>query len=301
MEWLNYHHLLYFWLVAREGTIARASQVLRLAQPTISGQIRALEQALGEKLFERKGRRLALTDVGRVVYEYADEIFSLGRELQQALKGHAGTRPARLRVGVSDVVPKLVAYRLLAPALVGDGAVQLTCTEDKTERLLAELSTHEIDLVLSDAPVGAGATVRAFNHLLGECGVSFFATPKLAERHPGRFPQRLEGAPLLLPLSSTQLRRGLDRFLEAAGVTPRIVAEFEDSALMKVFGEQGEGVFPGPTVIEKEIREHYGVVVVGRTEEIRERYYAITVERRIKHAAVQAISDAARAKLFGSA
>jgi LysR family transcriptional activator of nhaA len=192
MEWLNYHHLLYFWLVAREGTIARASQVLRLAQPTISGQIRALEGAFGEKLFERKGRRLALTDVGRVVYQYADEIFSLGRELQQSLKGHAGTRPARLRVGVSDVVPKLIAYRLLAPALLGNAPVQLTCTEDKTERLLADLSTHEIDLVLADAPIGIGASVRAFNHLLGECGVSFFATRKLADRLVGRFPGRLD-------------------------------------------------------------------------------------------------------------
>ncbi len=300
MEWLNYHHLLYFWMVAREGTIARAAEVLRLAQPTVSSQIKALEGSLGEKLFVREGRRLQLTELGQVAFRYAEEIFSLGREMQQSLRGRAVARPVLLRVGISDVVPKLIAYRLLAPALAHGTAVQLSCGEDKTERLLAELASHQLDLVISDAPISPTGTVRAYNHALGECGVSFFAKRKLAEKLTGPFPSRLDGVPMLAPLPSSQLRRDLERFFEAAGVRPNIVAEFEDSALMKVFGEQGEGVFPGPTAIAKEIRQHYGVVAVGQTNLIRERYYAITVERRIKHPAVQAISEAARERLFGA-
>ncbi len=299
MEWLNYHHLHYFWLVAREGTIARASQLLRLAEPTVSGQVKALEESLGEQLFQRRGGRLVLTDVGRMVFRYADEIFTTGKELQEAIKGKPGGRPLRLRVGISDVVPKLVAYRLLEPALGPKDPVQLSCVEDKTDRLLAELSTHELDLVIADAPIGPGTHVRAFNHLLGECGVTFFATRKLSSQLSGPFPKRLDGAPILMPVASAQLRRDLERFFDTAHIRPRMVAEFEDSALMKVFGEQGRGVFPGPSVIEREIRDHYDVVVVGRTEDIRERYYAITVERRIKHPAVQAISEAARERLFG--
>jgi LysR family transcriptional activator of nhaA len=298
MEWLNYHHLLYFYLVAREGTIAKAGQVLRLAQPTISGQIRALEEALGEKLFVRSGRTLQLTETGQIVYRYADEIFSLGKELQDTLKGRPSGRPMRLHVGISDVVPKLIAYRLLEPALRSGHDVQVVCTEDKTEQLLADLATHGLDLVLADSPITPGSRVRAFNHLLGECGLSFFARKDVAARLGGSFPKSLDGQAVLLPTENTVMRRGLDRWLESQGVRPRIVAEFADSALMKVFGERGEGVFPGPSVIEKEIRDHYNVQVVGRVPELRERYYAITVERRIKNPAVQAISDAAREQVF---
>lgn len=298
MEWLNYHHLLYFWVVAREGTIRKASQILRLAPPTISGQLRALETAWGEQLFERRGRRLVLTDVGQLAFGYADAIFTMGRELQEVLRGHGGTRPARLRVGVSDVVPKLIAYRLLAPGVRPRGSVHLQVREDTTASLLASLATHEIDLVLADEPVAPGASVRAFNHVLGECGVTFFAHERVASRLRGGFPRCLDRAPLLLPLPSAPLRRALDRYFDAAGVRPQIVAEFEDSALMKVFGGEGEGVFPGPTAIEREIRAHYDVTAVGRTDEVRERYYAITVERRIKHPSVQAITEAARERLF---
>jgi LysR family transcriptional regulator, transcriptional activator of nhaA len=298
LEWLNYHHLLYFYLVAREGTIAKAGKILRLSQPTISGQIRSLEDALGEKLFVRVGRTLQLTDVGRIVYRYADEIFSIGRELQDTLKGRPTGRPLRLHVGISDVVPKLIAYRLLEPAL-RMGSVQMVCTEDKTDRLLAELSIQSLDLVIADAPVGANVSVRAYNHLLGETGVTFFGRESLRESLQGEFPKCLEGAPMLLPTENTVLRRTLDRWFEQIGVRPKVVAEFEDSALMKVFGERGEGVFPAPTVIEREIRAHYSVVVVGRAEELRERFYAITVERRIKHPAVMRISEGARSKLFG--
>jgi len=298
LEWLNYHHLHYFWVVAREGTITRAGALLRLAQPTISGQLHALEASLGEKLFERRGRTLQLTEVGHVVYRYAEEIFGLGRELQDTLKGRPTGRPMRVAIGIADSVPKLIAYRLLEPALRLTPPVQLACTEDKTERLLAELSVRGLDLVLTDTPIGAGGGVRAFNHALGDSGVSFFGTAGLRRRHPGRFPACLDGAPLLVPTTSAQLRRDLDRWLEASGVRPRIVAEFEDGALMKMFGQRGEGFFPGPTVIEKEIKQGYGVSVVGRTAEFKERFFAITVERRIKHPAVAAITETARARLF---
>lgn len=297
MEWLNYHHLLYFYVVAREGTIAKAGEVLRLAQPTISGQIRSLEEAFGEKLFDRRGRTLVLTDVGRVVYEYAEEIFSLGRELQDTLRGRPSGKPMRFQVGISDVVPKLIAYRLLEPALRSE-AVRLICSEDKTDVLVTELTRHALDLVITDSPLPPSSHVKAYNHLLGECGVSFFARPELAKRMKGTFPHSLEGMPLLLPTENNVLRRSLDRWLEQHRVAPNLIAEFEDSALMKVFGERGEGIFPAPRAIEAEIAKWYGVVVVGRTTEVRERFYAISVERRIKHPAVIAISEAAKERLF---
>jgi LysR family transcriptional activator of nhaA len=297
VEWLNYHHLLYFYLVAREGTIARAGKVLRLSQPTISGQIKSLEDAFGERLFTRNGRTLQLTDMGRVVYRYADEIFSLGRELQDTLKGRPTGRPLQLHVGVSDAVPKLIAYRLLEPAM-RSGIVEVVCTEDKTDRLLAELSMKGLDLVLADATVAASAKVRAYNHLLGECGVTFFAREDLAAHFAADFPGSLGGAPMLLPTTNTVLRASLERWFDATGLRPRVVAQFEDSALMKVFGEKGEGVFPGPTAIETEIRHHYRVAVVGRTDDVRERFYAISVERRVKHPAVLQIIENAKSRLF---
>lgn len=298
MEWLNYHHLLYFYVVAREGTIAKAGQVLRLAQPTISGQIRALEESFGEKLFVRTGRNLELTETGRIAYRYAEEIFTLGKELQDTLKGRPSGRPMRLLVGISDVVPKLIAHRLLEPALRSEPRVSVVVTEGKTDRLLADLSASALDLVIADSPITPGSRVRAFNHLLGESGLTFFARKDVAARLTGPFPKNLDGQPLLLPTDSTVMRRGLDRWLESHGVRPQVVAELADSALMSLFGERGEGVFPGPTAMEKELREHYGVEVVGRAPELRERFYAITVERRIKNPAVQAISDAARDQVF---
>jgi LysR family transcriptional activator of nhaA len=300
MEWLNYHHLLYFYTVAREGSVTRAAQVLRLAQPTLSGQIRRLEEVLDEKLFVRQGRHLVLTDVGRTVYRYADEIFALGRELMDTLRGRPTSRPARLLVGIADVVPKLVAHRLLETALRLEDPVQLVLREGKTDDLLAALATQAFDLVISDSPLGSHLKVRAFNHLLGSCGVGFFAAPALAARHrSSRFPQCLDGAPMLLPTDNTVLRRSLEQWFERIGVRPRVVAEIEDSALLKVFGQHGEGLFPAPEIMAGEIRRRHGVRTVGRTEEVREQFYAISIERRIKHPAVAAITERAREEIFG--
>jgi LysR family transcriptional activator of nhaA len=298
MEWLNYHHLLYFFVVAREGTIAKACEILRLTQPTISAQLKSLEDALGEKLFERSGRTLALTETGQIVFAYAQEIFGLGRELQDTLKGRPTGKPIKLRVGISDVVPKLIAYRLVEPALRVHGHIQLVCSEDHAERLVEQLASHALDLVLTDSPVVLKVRNKVFHHPLGACSVSFFAAKTLALRLRGEFPACLHGQPMLLPMDNALIRRQLDRWLESRSLRPRIVGEFADSALMKVFGERGEGIFPGPSVIEKEIRDHYGVEVLGRVDELRERYYALSAERRIKHPAVQAISDAAKASVF---
>lgn len=298
MEWLNYHHLFYFWMAAREGSIAEASKQLLLAQPTITGQIRALKNALGEKLFTRSGRGLVLTEVGRLVYRYANEIFPLGRELTNVLKGRPAGRPLRLAVGVSDVLPKLVAYRLLEPALTLPEPVQIVCYEDRSDRLLAELSTFAFDLLLTDAPVGSSVRVRAFSHLLGTCGVSFFGTSSLAVKYRKKFPASLDGAPFLLPVENTTMRRSLEQWFEAQRIRPRVVGEFQDSALLKVFAQAGAGLFAAATVVEKEIRRQYGVVVLGRTDSIVERFYAISVERKLKHAAVVAIVEAARDQLF---
>ncbi len=298
MEWLNYHHLLYFWVVAREGSVTRAAAELRLGQPTISAQLRALEDSLGEKLFRRVGRNLVLTDVGRDVLRYADEIFSLGRELLDSVKGRPTGRPMRFLVGVCDVVPKIVAYRLLQPALELPEPVRMICREDKSERLLAELALHSFDLVLSDAPIGPTVKIRAFSHLLGECGVTFFGAAKLARAYRRSFPRSLQGAPVLLPTDNTALRRSLDHWFDELGIHPVVRGEFEDSALLKVFGQAGVGIFAVPSVTESEVRERYGVEMIGRVESVRERFYAISGERRLKHPAVIAITEAARSKLF---
>lgn len=304
MDWLNYHHLLYFWVVAREGSVTRASEQLYLSQPTISAQIHALENALGEKLFAKSGRNLALTEIGRVVFRYAEEIFSLGRELTDTLKGRSstrsGSRPVRFFVGIADALPKLIAYRVLEPALRLTEQVYFICKEGKPERLLAELAVHELDLVLTDAPMNPNIKVKAYNHLLGECGVTIFATTKTATSYKRKFPQSLNGAPFLLPTENTSLRRSLDQWFEAQGLKPVAVGEFEDSALLKVFGQTGVGLFAAPSAIEEEIQKQYGVQVIGHIDSIREHFYAISVERKLKHPAVVAISEAARQELFGS-
>jgi LysR family transcriptional activator of nhaA len=263
MEWLNYHHLLYFWTVAKEGSIAKACQKLRLAQPTISGQLRLLEETLGEKLFTRAGRGLAVTEVGQVVYRYADEIFGLGRELQDVLKGRPRGRPLRLLVGISDLVPKLIAYRVLQPVLSMSEPVQLICHEDTPERLLADLAEHQLDVVLSDAPLTSMVRVKAFNHLLGSCGVTLFAAPAVAAPYRTNFPACLDGAPFLLPSEGSTLRRALEQWFDARDIRPKVVGEFKDSALLKTFGQAGAGIFPGPGAIEKEVCERFKVSVVG--------------------------------------
>jgi len=299
MEWLNYHHLLYFWLVVREGGLAGAGQKLRLAQSTISGQIKTLEDSLGERLFTRSGRRLVLTEVGDVVYRYADEIFSLGRELQDTLQGRPVGRPLKLEVGVADVVPKLVAQRLLAPALSLPEPVRLVCREDKPERLIAALVSHDLDVVLSDAPADPSMPVRAFSHLLGECETWFFANKKVALAHRKRYPLSLDNAPMLLPTENILLRRSLEQWFAEKEIRPNVVGEFEDSALLRMFGQMGTGIFPAASVIEEEIKRQHNIQLVGRAEEVKQRFYAISVERRIKHPAVFAISEEARNKMFG--
>jgi LysR family transcriptional activator of nhaA len=298
MEWLNYHHLLYFWMVAREGGVGRAAGKLRLAHPTVSGQVRALEEALGEKLLARSGRQVVLTEMGRTVFRYADEIFSLGRELQDAVKGRPTGRPLRLEVGVAEAVPKLVVRKLLEPAHHLACPVHMVCREDKPDRLVAELSTHSLDVIISDQPLPPGARVRAFSHLLGDCGVSFLASPRLASAHRRGFPRSLDGAPMLLPVDGAALRRALDGWFDGHGIRPRVVAEFEDSALLKTFGQDGMGIFAVPVVIELAVRRQYGVGLVGRADGVRERFYAISAERRLRHPAVVAISQAAREELF---
>lgn len=298
MEWLNYHHLLYFWAVAKEGGIAPAAELLGLAQPTISGQVRSLEESLDLKLLERVGRKLQLTDDGHIVFGYAEEIFSMGQDLMDTVKGRPRLgRPLKLRVGISDALPKLVSHRLLAPALRLDHQVQITCYGDKTERLLAELAIKRLDLVLADAPVGGSVKVRAFNHLLGECGMTFFASPKLATSARD-FPLSLDNAPILLPTEAGPMRRSLERWFDSLGIRPRVVAEFDDSGLMKSFGQEGEGIFAAPSVVENEVKSQYGVKILGRTTQVMERFYAITVERRIKNSAVSAITEAAKLNLF---
>ncbi|MBX3028182.1 transcriptional activator NhaR [bacterium] len=299
MEWLNYHHLLYFWTVARTGGVSAASAELRLAQPTISGQLRMLEDHFGEKLFHRVGRRLELTEVGRLVYRYADEIFTLGRELTDAVRGRPTGRPLRIAVGVDDQVPKLIAYRLMEPALKMSDPVRLVCHEDKTERLLADLAVHALDLVLTDAPLSPSVKVRAFSHLLGECGTTVFAAKSLVNRYRRNFPRSLDGAPFLMPSDNTVLRRSLDQWFAQHDVRPAVLGEFDDSALLSAFGERGVGVFAAPAAIESEIRRQYDVRAIGRIDQVRQRFYAISVERRLKHPAVVAISEAAKEKLFG--
>ena len=298
MEWLNYHHLLYFWVVAREGGLVPAGKVLHLSHPTLSAQVHALEGRLGEKLFTKVGRRLVLSETGRVVFRYADEIFTLGREMVDTVKGRSTGQPLRLDVGIVDVVPKLVARRLLQPALSLAEPVRIVCSEGSYETLLADLALHTLDLVISDAPVPPGSSVRAFSHALGETGISFFGAKSLAQAYKRSFPRSLDGAPMLLPLEHLPLRRALNQWFDRHDIKPRVVAEFEDSALLKEFGAGGVGIFASPSVIEKDIIGQYDVGLLGRAEGIRERFYAISAERRMKHPAVVAISDAAKQDLF---
>ncbi len=298
MDWLNYHHLLYFWMVVREGGVSKAAEKLRLSQPTVSAQIRQLEATLGERLFQRHGRKLVPTDVGRLVYRYADEMFGIGRELMETLRGRPAGRPMQLTVGVANAVPKLIVYRLLRPASQGADAMHLVCREDNAEQLVAELATHALDVVITDAPAPPHVRVKAFNHLLGESELAFFAQAPLAARLRRRFPASLDGARMLLPTGNTALRRSLDEWFDREGIRPRVVGEFEDAALMNVFGEGMSAVFPAPAAIGSDIARLYGVRIVGRTSAVRERYYAVSVDRRLKHPGVIAITSAAREEVF---
>ena len=297
LEALNHHHLYHFWTVVREGGVTRASEKLHVSQPTISGQLRELEEALGEKLLARSGRTVVLTDVGRTVYRYADEILGLDRELLAAVKGRP-TRPGKLAVGVAMVVPKLVAYQMLEPALRLPEPIQLDCVHERRERLLAELAIYGLDVVLADAPAPPAVKVRAYSHLLGESAVSLFGTEQLVAAHRRGFPRSLDGAPFLLPSEDSALRLSLEEWFQKQRVRPRVVGTFEDSALLDAFGQAGAGLFAMPAVVEAEVRRQYRVRLVGRLASVRQRFYAITVERKLRNPAVIAISERARA-LFG--
>ncbi|MBZ5664081.1 MAG: transcriptional activator NhaR [Acidobacteriia bacterium] len=298
MEWLNYHHLLYFWTVARTGSISAASKELGLASPTISNQIRKLEDNLGEELLRRSGRKLVLTDMGRIAMRYADEIFSLGQEFASTMRERPTGRPLRFCVGIADVLPKTIAFRLIEPALRLRTPVHLICREDRPDHLLADLAVHDVDVVLSDAPASPAANIRAFNHLLGECGVSFLAPKKLAFLKKG-FPRSLDGAPFLLPLDNTALRRDLDEWFHSQKLRPAVMGEFADLALLRVFAEEGYGVFAVPSVMEDQMRR-YGLSKIGATSTITIRFYAISVERQVRHPAVAAVCEVARNSLFSA-
>jgi len=295
---INYKHLHYFWVVAKAGGIARASERLHLTPQTISGQLSLLEESLDEPLFSRVGRNLELTETGRLVLSYAEEIFSLGGELEEMVRNLPEGRPLTFKVGVAEAVPKSIAYRLLVPALKLPETVRIVCREGDINSLLAELAVHRVDLVIADGPIPSGVNVLGFNHLLGNCGITFFATPQLARKLDKNFPYNLSAIPLLLPGEMTVIRSRLIQWLDGQHIHPRIVGEFDDSALMKAFGRAGVGVFIAPTPIAEEVEKHYGVVIIGQTDEVREKFYAISVERKISHPAVVAITETAREWLF---
>ncbi len=298
MEWINYHHLLYFWTVIRAGSIGRASQQLRRAPPTISAQLKTLEESFAEKLLVRSPRGVQATEIGQVVYQYADEIFSLGREMLDTVRGRPTGRPLQLVIGIADVLPQEVSHALIAPALQLREPVQITCREDNQEHLLAQLAIQELDVVLSDTPIGPPAKVRAYNHQLGECGTTFFATPELTRKYRRRFREMLQQAPMLLPAGNTNVRRALDQWFDSQQITPIVAGQFEDFALLRRFGETGVGIFAAPSVLEQQFRREGKLRVLGRADAVRNRFFAISVERKLKHPAVVAICETARHELF---
>ena len=294
---INLKHLRYFWTVAKCGTITQASEVLCLTPQTISGQLRELEQQVGSKLFRKEGRNLVLSDIGQMAFSYADEMFSIGLELQDLLAGERGTTQS-LKVGVAMVVPKLIAYRILEPVLQLSQPVQLHCHEAPLVDLLAELAVHKLDIVIADSPINPSFNVKAYNHLLGESSITLFATPELAQKLKPGFPSSLNDAPMLMPSNGSNLRRELNAWLDKYALNPVLIAEFDDRALMKAFGECGAGIFSSPTAVEQDVLDKYGVEVIGRIEEVVERFYVISAERKIKHPAVNHITERARSALF---
>lgn len=294
---LNFNHLRCFWSVAKEGSVTRAGRLLGLTQPTISKQISDLEDSVGEPLFDRVGRRLVLTNLGRTVYAYADDIFSLGQELMDSVRGHVTGRPARLHVGVSDMVPKSLTRLVLEPALGGEAPARLVCREGKTDHLLADLAISGLDVVITDAPLPPHARVRAFNHLLGKSPVGVYGVAELAGKYRDDFPQSLDGAPMLLPTEDAVLRRSIDEWLAKRGVTPLIVAEFDDTALLKAFAEGGHGLFFAPTAVHVQLETQFRARLVGPVDDVAEHLYAVTIERRIVHPGIVSIVEGARERL----
>jgi LysR family transcriptional regulator, transcriptional activator of nhaA len=294
MDWLNYHHLRYFWTVAREGSLRKAAERLHVSQPSISAQIKELEESLGEPLFRRKGRMNVLTDAGQIAFRYAEDIFGLGAELVTAIKQRPGTQTLRLYVGVADSFPKLVTNEILKPVMSMTQTVHVICREGKLQDLLVQLASHKLDIVLADEPAPSSGEVRTFNHLLGESGVSFCAAPKLAARLRRGFPKSLDKAPALLPAENTALRRSLENWFKREQVEPRVLAEFEDAALMKVVAADGAGFIPVATTVVNEALSRYGLQLIGATTDCKDRYYAVTAERKITHPAVVLITEKAQ-------
>lgn len=297
MDFLNFHHLRYFWAVARENSVSRAAKSLRVAQPTVSEQIRLLEQNLGEALLERSGRGIALTEMGRLVYRFADEIFTLGNELTDTVKGRVGGRPTRLTIGILDAIPKMVALRFLEPALDASADLRVVCHEDKAERLLDRLAAHELDVVLADAPIGPSHDSRAHNHLLGVTEVGVFGTEELVAAARADFPRSLGALPFLMPTAEAPLRRALDGWFDEKGIVPNVVGEFQDSALLTAFGETGKGLFAAPDALEETRLRARGLARAGVLEPLEARFYAVTVARKLEHPAVAALVTAARERL----
>lgn len=298
MHWLNYHHLLYFWTMVREGSITRAADKLFVSQPTVSGQLRELERAVGERLYEKSGRELKLTETGRLVFEYADEIFTAGQELMSRLQGKRGSRAPAYGVGVPDVMPKLLATRLIEPLFHLADPVRVVCREAELTVLLVELAQRRLDVVLSDSEVGSQADVRAFNHLLGECGIEFLCSPELCQRLQASFPESLANAPLLLPTDGSVLRRTVSQWFQALGIEPNVVAEIEDSAMLKSLAGRGLGVVPVATAVCADAIEQHGLQALGAIPNARLRFFAITIERKATHPAVRTLLEAAERNLF---
>ncbi len=294
---MNLKHLRYFWTVARMGGVTRAAERLSLTPQTISGQVKLLEEDLGAALFRPAGRGLELTEAGRLALSYADEMLALGEEMKSALAARQERPLPLLRVGITDMVPKTVAYNLLAPLGLQSEPVRLSCREGQIEMLLAELALHRLDMVVADRPMPSGLAVRGHNHKLGESIIGFFAVPTLAEGI-GEFPAFLNDAPLLLPGPSAAVRGLIDRWLNDMRLNPRLMGEFDDGALMKAFGQAGAGYFPAPAALADEICVRYGVRMVGQADSIRESFWLITAERRISHPAIRIVLDAARDALF---
>ncbi|MCC7423889.1 MAG: LysR family transcriptional regulator [Planctomycetaceae bacterium] len=294
LQSLNFLHLYYFYVVAREGSVSAACDHLHLTQPTISMQIRKLENVLGHKLFTRNGRGVALTAVGKSVFDYAEEIFSIGRELMSTLRGASGQKVSRLHVGILEVMPKHITFRLLQPVLALPQPVQIVCHEASLDELTHDLARHRYDVILSDTPIHGGAGVRTFNHPLGETGIAICASREMAAKYRARFPDSLDGAPFLLPAGNTEIRRAVDSWFDQRGQAPHIVGVFDDSALIKEFGQAGAGLFPVPSAAVDDVTQLYQVELVGMLEGARVHFFAITPERKIVHPAVVAISQSAR-------
>lgn len=299
MGWLNYHHFFYFWTVTREGSIARAARSLRLTEPTVSAQIHALEQALGEPLFRREGRGLVLTDAGLIARRYANHIFTLGQEFQAAFAGAAHNKAARFCVGIADAIPRHLAFRLLEPVLRSPTPYILSCQNDSPEGLLVKLVTHQVDAVICDAPIDPQGSTATFHRLLGECGVSVFGSVAMSAKLRRNFPKSLDGVPFLLPAEDTAMRRALERWFLMTGVRPQLRGEFTDSTLLKTFGRAGVGAFVAATAIEGELRQQYQVRVIGRIPTIRARLYVASASRKAEHPAIPLISNAAANRVFG--